>query len=346
MVISVLDARDLPPAVTGAWSELQSSEPTLASPFFRPEFTQAVAAARRDVGVGVLAGGGFFPFQRVRIGIGLPVGSRLSDYHGLVAPPETDVDALVLMKACRLSTWEFDGLVAAQRAFRPFHRVERSSPVIDLAGGYDAYTASRRGAGSDQLDDAEKQAERLSRRVGPIHFEPHVADRAALDRLLAWKSAQYASTGAVDIFRFRWVDELVRRLHATSEPEFAGLLSVLYAAGQPVAMHLGLKSASVLHSWLPAYDPEFARYSPGIVLLARMARSAPELGLVAIDLGKGDALYKRRFANSAIALAGGAVERPSLAAVMRAVEGASTRVLRHTPARALASRALTRRRLR
>jgi CelD/BcsL family acetyltransferase involved in cellulose biosynthesis len=346
MVIGVLSGRDLPHSTEDTWSELQLAQPTLASPFFRPEFTRLVATARGDVHVAVLEGGCFFPFQRSGMGIGLPVGSRLSDHHGLVAPPETEVDVATLLKACQLATWEFDGLPAAQRAFAPFQRVPRASPVIDLANGYESYAASRREAGSDVLADAAKQGERLAHRVGPTRFEAHVGEPSVLEVLLAWKSAQYARTGAVDIFRFDWVRDVVRRAHAAREPAFAGLLSVLYAGGIPVAMHLGLRSASVWHYWLPAYDRRYAAYSPGIVLLTLMAQAAPDLGLTTIDLGKGEALYKRRFASSEIRLAAGVVRRRSPAALAERIESASLRLLQRTPAAAIVQRSATRRRLR
>jgi CelD/BcsL family acetyltransferase involved in cellulose biosynthesis len=45
-----------------------------------------------------------------------------------------------------------------------------------------------------------------------------------------------------------------------------------------------------------------------------MTEHAPALGVEAIDLGKGDERYKRSFANRAIPLIEGRVERPSLAA--------------------------------
>ena len=51
-----------------AWSEIQRAEPQLASPYFRPEFTQSVATVREDVEVAVFSDGecpiGFLPFQR------------------------------------------------------------------------------------------------------------------------------------------------------------------------------------------------------------------------------------------------------------------------------------------
>jgi CelD/BcsL family acetyltransferase involved in cellulose biosynthesis len=64
------------------WSALQLADPEPASPFFRPEFTQAVARVRDGVFVAVVEDGrvpvGFLPFERARLGIGKPVGRHLS----------------------------------------------------------------------------------------------------------------------------------------------------------------------------------------------------------------------------------------------------------------------------
>jgi CelD/BcsL family acetyltransferase involved in cellulose biosynthesis len=81
-----------------------------------------------------------------------------------------------------------------------------------------------------------------------------------------------------------------------------------------VAVHLGLRSGPVCHSWFPAYDPRFAAYSPGLILLLRLAESAPQAGITTIDLGSGGYEFKRTLANRSVATAAGAVELPSLAA--------------------------------
>ena len=80
----------------------------------------------------------------------------------------------------------------------------------------------------------------------------------------------------------------------TDSAGFGGMLSVLRAGNRPIAMHIGMRSRSVWHYWTTAYDHEFARYSPGNVMLIEMARAAPGLGFAELDLGKEDFEYKRR----------------------------------------------------
>lgn len=317
-----------------SWSSAQQEDAELVSPFFRPEFAQIVAAVRADVAVGVVrteTEPAFFPFQRRRFGGGVAVGGRLSDYHGVVGRPPPELDARGLLRGCGLRSWRFDAAVASQEIFRPYHRRARSSPFLDLSRGFEAYVGERVAAGSDQVADVRKQAERLAADAGALRFEAHVGERSALELLIRWKSEQYVRTGAVDIFTFPWVRAVVDRVHATQGSDFAGLLSVLYAADRPVAAHLGLRSSSAWHYWLPAYDLRFAKYSPGLILLLRMAEAAPALGLDRIDLGKGDALYKSRLANGSAQLAAGSVDATPAAAVAGFSSRLGSRLIRKTP---------------
>jgi hypothetical protein len=72
MKITAVPADRLTPEQFQAWGDVQRADPALESPYFRPEFTQAVAAVRPGVvWVGVVEdGGGFFPFERRGCGSG------------------------------------------------------------------------------------------------------------------------------------------------------------------------------------------------------------------------------------------------------------------------------------
>jgi CelD/BcsL family acetyltransferase involved in cellulose biosynthesis len=341
--VGVVAGNRLPDTDLDAWASVQEVEPSLASPFFRPEFTQIVGAARTDVDVAVIHDAGtdqiFFPFQRTRFGRGRPVGGRLSDYHGIVARGDPALDAVTLVRSCGLQSWDFDAAVGTQSLFRPFRFRTRTSPCIDLSRGFAAFVDDRVGAGSDQVADVQKQVERIASDVGPVRFEVHVEDSASLELLLSWKSEQYRRTGAVDIFAYPWVREVVRRIHATRSRGFAGVLSMLFVSDEAVAAHLGLRSQTVWHYWLPAYDRRFSRYSPGLILLLKMAEAAPGLGLGQIDLGKGDALYKSRLANASVELSEGAVAASQVARIAGSAARLGKRLGARTPlARRLARR--------
>jgi CelD/BcsL family acetyltransferase involved in cellulose biosynthesis len=66
-----------------------------------------------------------------------------------------------------------------------------------------------------------------------------------------------------------------------------------------------MRSQGVLHYWFPTYDKEFATYSPGLMLLLAMVEDAQTREIHLIDLGRGHAPYKDRFANGAFGVAEG-----------------------------------------
>ena len=109
------------------------------------------------------------------------------------------------------------------------------------------------------------------------------------------------------------------------------MLSALYVGDRLAAAHMGMRSASVWHYWFPAYDPELSKYSPGLILLLRMAQAAPSLGLRVIDLGKGSTLYKDRLMSGEVPLAEGRVELPSLATAVRRLRRGTEAWVRRSP---------------
>src|SRR5262249_9210723 len=149
----------------------------------------------------------------------------------------------------RLIAWDFDHLIAAQRCFAPFHCEVGVSPQINLSDGFDAYSRANHCVKREQY-----QIRRLERDYGPLRFVSHSADQAALQQLLTWKSQQYRTTGASDIFALSWITLVLREIHKSQDRYFAGMLSPLYAGDRLVALHFGMRSESVLHSWFSAYN--------------------------------------------------------------------------------------------
>jgi len=307
----VVSGGELDETVRSEWSNLQESNCDLVSPCFAPQFTQAVAAVRDDVEVGLVQQGkdvvALFPFQRDKASQGIPVGGIVSDYQGVICRHDFKCDPQELLKGCRLKTWQFDRLLASQTFFRPYHDYCEPSAIIDLSHGYEAYVRERSERGSQQIKRCRYLENRLGREVGPVRFVSHSPDTALLGKVLGWKSEQYLRTGWADLFATRWGRELVERIHSAHEAGFAGMLSLLYAGDRLIAGHLGMRSRTVWHYWFPAYDREYARFSPGLILLLKMAEQAPAEGLRAIDLGTGITLYKQRLMNAAISVAEGSV---------------------------------------
>jgi CelD/BcsL family acetyltransferase involved in cellulose biosynthesis len=321
-VITTLAGRDLSFELAQKWRALQSTNPSLAAPYFCPEFTAAVAAVRSDVYIAVKEERGsidaFFPYQRRRR-VGTPVGGLVSDFQGLVARPELELDIGTLLKHCGLHAFDFDHMLASQQAFTPYAAEFEPSPRMDLSTGFAAYVSERRAAGSEQIKKCGNLRRKLEREVGPLAFVERSRDLKLLRQVMDWKSAQYQRTGQRDVFSIRWVRALIERIHATETDGFAGRLSLLYAGGQFIAGHFGMMTPTVWHYWFPSYDKRFAKYSPGLLLLLKIAERAPEIGVKTIELGKGMSLYKERLMNGRTILCRGAVELPSMLKVKRSL---------------------------
>lgn len=310
MEYRVVPASALPREEAARWAELQQSSKVFESPFFRPEFTQAVARVRPDARVAVLhergRAAGFFPFHGGSFRQCQPIGARMSDYHGVVCDASVHFDPVELLKACGLRCWEFDHLVSIDAAFDRYCEARAESLSIDLSRGFDTYLTERSRA-TDLIRQTRSKAKKLQQAFGEMRFEVHTESPKVLQALREWKSKQYRDSGLIDNFAIDWIRELTEQLVHVQTPEFGGVLSALYAGDSLVAVHLGLRSSRVWHLWLLAYSREHAALSPGNLLLLKMAEHAASIGMDKIDFGKGEARYKTQLANGSTTLSEGIV---------------------------------------
>jgi CelD/BcsL family acetyltransferase involved in cellulose biosynthesis len=337
--INVYRPGELTTADRAAWTALQSKahldgSPELANPFLSPEFMIAVGRCRRGVRVAVVREDGepvaFFPFQRSVTGVGRAVGLGVSDCQGLVHGPGFTWDAQELLRACGLAVWEFDHLVEGQAPFETAATGTFPSPVMDIDQGYEAYLSRLRQQSPKFTRTTLAKERKLGREHEGVRYVHDERDPAALRALMAWKSAQYRRTGRSDRFAQEWINRLVQHLFHTRSESFAGVLSVLYADGRPVAAHFGLRSERVLACWFPAYDPAFSKYSPGLVLHLRMAEAAAADGIAYLDLGRGQKEYKDSLKTREISVSEGWVTRRHPVAIGHRARRAPVRALRNT----------------
>jgi CelD/BcsL family acetyltransferase involved in cellulose biosynthesis len=313
--ISVIRPAELGPAEVATWRSFQYSTDLLINPFLSPDF--AIAAGRHRPGsrVAVLEDGpeivGFLPFERRGLGLGVPIAAVVTDLQGLVHAPKTDWNPRALLRACGVSAWQFDHLVADQKPFGRYQHGQAASPVIDLARGYDAYYQDLKSREPRFCSNLNRRTRKLEREVGPARFVLDSDDVAGLHTLMAWKSAQYQRTGRVDRFAQPWIVALLEDLLGTRNEHFSGLLSVLYVEDVPLAAHFGLRFGRTLSYWFQAYSTEFNVYSPGLLQTMRTIEGASAQGVELVDLGKGHKRYKEELKNYDLTVAEGIVTRRS-----------------------------------
>lgn len=331
---------ELTDAERSAWDVAQRTNTSLDSPYFRPEWCDALAAVGRPIQVAVRGEGTdatFFAYEREGCQ-SFPTGRMINDYQGLVGSSQAiaQTPSEALLELCResgLQSIHFDHVLAEQAPFANYHEVEASSPYIDLSGGRAAYEARLSKSGRSDASTARRKSRKMEREVGPLTLTYQSNDLTALDSLFAWKSAQYLQTGVPDVFAHNWARNLLSHLASVDAPSFRGVLTTLHTGDELVSTHFGLQSAGVLHWWFPTYNDAFSAYSPGRVMLQMLIDSGPDLGLTKIDLGKGMSSYKQRTMSAAVPLAEGVVEMPSMSRWVRQSASATKHWLKKTPLR-------------
>jgi CelD/BcsL family acetyltransferase involved in cellulose biosynthesis len=295
MQVHLVRPDELGPAEIAAWQAMQRATPSLANPFLSPEFAIAVGRFRPGAQVAILTEGqsisGFFPFQRRRLGVGLPICGWLTPCQGLVYAPGARWDPQGLLRGCRLSAWRFDNLITDQWPFEPYHAAIKASPVIDLSDGFGAYYAKLRVKSPRFCKEITRRTRKLAREAGEMRLVADSRDANALRMLMAWKSQQYRRTSHVDRFEQPWLVGLFNALLATRGDYASGLLSVLYADNQPIAAQFSLRTRDLVVGWFTGYDARFRKYSPGHINLMHMVEEMAADGIRTIDMGAGAKNY-------------------------------------------------------
>mgnify|MGYP002634121688 CR=1 FL=1 len=327
--VSVIPAARLTPLQIDAWAKLQEADSRLASPFCRPEFTQAVAAVCDHIEVAVVeadgAPAGFLPFQRVEPCVAKPVGGCLSDYQGMIARRGLVWDPVELLRDCGLVSFYFDHMVATLESVQPYHYRPAESPLMDLSQGFDAYLKE---VNCKAWREMPRRVRKLAREHGPVRLELNCRDAAVRDMLIEWKTAQYKRTNGRNIFEFEWTLGLLETVLAKQSDSFSGQLVALFAGDDLVAAEFGMRSHGTYHSWIGTYNDQFHSASPGLMLLYQLGSCARDHGIDVIDLGKGPEPYKRTIMNGSNWLAEGCIDtRPSASYLKRLLFQARLRVL-------------------
>ena len=315
MRIDLIQPTELGPSEIAAWHSMQEATPALANPFLSPEYSIAVGRLRQDSRIAVLTDGscitGFFPFEKRRFSIGVPISGWLSACQGLIHAPGTEWNAQELLRGCQLVAWKFDNLIPTQKPFAPYHARTGPSPILDLSSGFDLYYTDLRSKKPHFCRELERKARKLGREAGELHVVCDSHDPLVLRTLMTWKSEQCRRTDHVDQFHQPWLRELLEDMLATRTKKLSGLLSVLYAGDKPVAAQFGLRNQSYLVGWYTAYDARYARYSPGIIHFMRMARELASTSIEAIDMGKGALKFTQSLKNGDILVSDGIVTAQS-----------------------------------
>jgi hypothetical protein len=296
--------------------ELQS---VTRSPYLGPDWPRRLAEVegpdRRTGQVLVIRQGGEavgFGSARVTGRVGLPLGAPFNDYQGLVLAPGIEVSDTALCQALGVERLDFTATPATLPGLSRAIRSREPAFAIDLTPGFEAYAQERAESGSQIVRECASRRRGLDRAHGGVRFKAASRDCRDLAQLIQWKRDQCRATGQMDVLAPDWSRALIERLVLIPDPNLKAVLFTLHVGGTLAAAHLALATPRRLHAWIIGYDASFGRYSPGNILMMEVIQWAAANGYDALDLGPGDVLFKRRFANRVSEVGSGFVARPSL----------------------------------
>ncbi len=278
------------------WREWQKSNPLTQSPFFRIEFTEAVARHAPQCFVAKLMRAdrllGYFPFQKRGGGV-YPIGAPMNDYHGVIGPLEvapTLEEVAAALKAIRLNVNGWVGKGSSGHEGQSCH--------VRLNEGYEAWLSERLAQYGKYFKDKARSRRSMEAQFGVVEVQVGLKQPDLLDRLIALKSAQFKRTGRHDIFGVRWTRDLLHDLMQQGDGGFGASMATMSAGGELLAIEYSLHADGHYHFWFPVYLEAGARFSPGILLSMETMKALEPQGYSVFDYGFGDGGYKKYFVNS------------------------------------------------
>ena len=157
--------------------------------------------------------------------------------------------------------------------------------------------ALRRGAAVLDEPNYREKLRRLGR-IGEVSYrciqEPE-AIRARLDEFFDLHVRTGEFKKQPSLFLDAENREFYRRLLSDLAPAALRLDVLALDGTRPLAAHFGFQWAGRLYYYKPCFEPEFAKLSPGRVLVPHVLRQACESGLEEVDFLQGLEEYKLRF---------------------------------------------------
>lgn len=304
MQVSVVRPTEIGISEEKQWREFQGSYPTAAHPHYSLTFVRAACRADENGRVAIAEDSSgiraFIPYTTSREGTATTLGGGQTGLDGVISSNEP-IDLRQVVRGARLRGWRFTHAPEGQTALDPYryHGNYHSQVVhvIDLRNDYDGYLRS--------LPKRRKRRQALEREIGEVSFDWNSCNPANRELLIKWKSAQFENAR-------QWLSApasrtMLEELITSENEDCSGITSVLYAGAKPLAISLCLRAGHFIAGWMMAYDPEYARFSPGALMQVAQLEEAHRRGVEIIDFGYGDDNYKREFGNASYRVDSGAV---------------------------------------
>ncbi len=319
MRVEVIQINALSDSLKQDWLRIQASNPSFAGPFFHPELFLTVAKYYPDLYLAILYKdnivSGFLPFKKDhRNLVAKPI--RFCNYEGIISSPEQYWDMNLILKLMGLRSWEFDAMVNFKNisSIRGEHKPSNSFN-IDLTCGLEEYWNFIKNKKIELKTLITKQRS-LENKVGALRFVASCDEIEVLYQFVKWISDRYKHDAA-------WLKEttsVLELIYQLKDPLFKGILSALYAGDELLAVNFALRCHEKLGGIFMAFNPNFPKYSVGIILLHELINNHKALGYNIYDLGPGNYQYKQDYSNRIVPIIEGDIRIDSLKEKIKSVD--------------------------
>jgi CelD/BcsL family acetyltransferase involved in cellulose biosynthesis len=180
---------------------------------------------------------------------------------------------------------------AASRGVEIRRESDGVAPLIELPGSFDDYLAA---LPAKLRHEMRRKERRLAEKAGGYRITLSTAETVGedLDRFM---ELHRSSPGPKGKFMHAGMEIFFRRLGEALVATHQFQLAFIELDGRKVAGAIGFAYGNTFSLYNSAFEREFGRLSPGVVLVTDLIRRATELGRTRFDMLKGDLDYKYRF---------------------------------------------------
>lgn len=292
--IDVLKPENLSAEDVALWQSFVAVRDDLKGPYFDVRYAQAAGRVVPEARIARLKDGegrviGYLPYQ-IRGKTLQPLGAPMSDYHGLIASKDIEIDYRRVLKKLGAARLEYAGWVG--KLSGAGKTVELVSQVADLSVGYEAYLARHSAESVKFYKNVARCQRNVEKDFGGFTFDFGAVTPEVLRWVTGLKRQQYVQSGMHDVFACGWTFDLLMQLAAITDADYGLRMGTLHHGEELVAAEICLLNGSVLHLWFPAYAESYQRYSPGILLSLRIMEHMSTRGVTQVDFGAGGEGYK------------------------------------------------------
>ncbi|MEZ5997477.1 MAG: GNAT family N-acetyltransferase [Hyphomonas sp.] len=289
----------LTPEQIAAWEALCHAHEDYDSPLVHPEFVRLAGQHRADARVALISDASglacAFAFYRRPLGRAWPIGAPFHDYTALVVRRDTTLTLQDILELAGVSAFATQTLLDPWNRFEDCRGKPMETQVVRMKGiAPEVYLETQRKAFAKRFKNFRRLDGRLSRDGHVVDLRWGALDTATAEQLYAVKSAQFIQSGYVDVTRASLARPTLDAVAASPH----GFQASLWSGDRLVSGHFGMRLGDVFHPWIAAYNPDFAEYSPGNLMLMRALAALPDMGLATYDLAEGHDHYKKYYTNA------------------------------------------------